>query len=296
MLLARLIALISFVATSAIVADALAISQQTVNVQPFSDDPDPRCNCLTWKNAYETGAWCGDGMELNFLGIFGMNGTTAAQDPNFAYGWCYQYFNNLPNENFCQNTHYAMKPPQWCYVSKECPQAQLTPSKSAATKLCTKGKDKMLADMPFQALENYAKYFKLDLALMSQYAYPTWEPESIDDVQEWLGLGRSNKSLGPLSPLAQQRLQTVIDSGETMLFVSRDYKPPFAIVEGPFVFWINLDGPNGEYYRWDQRNVARCVKGCKEGTVKPWRIVKTKEDKRAEEEMIKKEFGHLGWR
>lgn len=235
------------------------------------------CTCLSWSYAYsKAGATCGQGHELDLVGI---PGPSAAKIPQLADEFCKNYFYNLPDENFCQRTKFgADHDDGWCYVAAEaCPQGEETQrddSPHLRTKLKTKrcgAGDRKLSDAKFEDFVAHAKASKLEFGLMVQYAYPALKDVKIQDVQSWWGLPK-DPAAPELTEAMESKLQAAVDSGETRFISSRSGHPPFGVVEGKKLYWINFSEANKRRQRngedvWahkEEMNAYACVAGCEE--------------------------------
>lgn len=240
----------------------------------FHDQTASSCACLDWSDAYQVfGAKCGDGHEMDIAE--GIPGPQAAAIPQLHDEFCGQYFGNLPKDNFCQKTRFDAGTKQWCYVKAECAVGERSQgSGSVKTKWCSEGQDKILGDMKFEDFAAYAHKNKLELGLMVQYAYPTFEFEDaagetkLPDVQSFWGLAPGSDAK-PMTEELRQRLQEVKDSGKTTFFTSRSGHPAFGVAEGEKFYWINFSKINSFWSmqgkQWEHKedmNHWACVAGC----------------------------------
>lgn len=246
---------------AAAVEDIQALVQHELRTRRISTNSSGSCECLGWKAAYAAGAKCGDGRELDIAA--GVPGPKAARSPQLAFEFCQMYFANLPDENYCMNNKFAQEPMQWCYVSGGC--AEGTPTQRPGplkVKTCSQGQDTLLGQMKFQDFAAHAYKNKLEMGLMVQYAYPTWAGEKLPDVQAFWGLPEPAHAK-PMTPELKQRLQALADSGKTMFFTSRNGHPPFGVVEGKRLYYINFN-PKGNpgFKKKEDMNSWGCVGGC----------------------------------
>mmetsp|Transcript_129673 Transcript_129673/g.276645 ORF Transcript_129673/g.276645 Transcript_129673/m.276645 type:complete len:263 (+) Transcript_129673:68-856(+) len=258
----NLIALLSFAFTGAAIEDTVSLVQKSVKLH------DDTCTCLSWHDAYHSlNAKCGDGHEMDLVPT--LPGPEAAQIPQLSFEFCEMYFSNLPDSNFCQNEKWVQEPAQWCYVSKECSQSKHLHG-PLSTKTCTTGRDTLLADMKFEDFAAYAYSSKLELGLMVQFAYPTWEHGKLPDVQAFWGLP-AGEGAAPISEELRAELQELVDSGKTMFFVSRNGHPPFGVAEGKKLYYVNFNpAGNPGFEKKEDMNTWGCVAGCGSDNMALW--------------------------
>jgi len=251
------------VLSSAAPADVSSLVQKGVQLHADAS----ACKCVGWKDAYsKLGAKCGGGHELD---IVPMPGFMARMIPQMSYEFCQMYFSNLPNDNYCMNTKFGQQSPtEWCYVRADC--VGSGKNGTLQTKSCTRGQDATLGEMRFEDFAAYAHRSKLELGLMTQFAFPTWEGEKLPDVQAFWGLP-APADAKPISEELRGRLQAVVDSGKTMFFVSRDGHPPYGVVEGKKLYYINFDPQSKpDFAHKEDMNQWRCVAGCGEANKPIW--------------------------
>lgn len=246
-------------------AGATSLLQHSVKVRPAGpraagNGTSASCQCLGWKDAYALhGAQCGLGHEVD---VYGRPGAETVKDLSVAFEFCWMYFNALPNDNYCMNVKWEPAPAQWCYVSQDCPEGQ-TPEGSGPlkTKTCVQGHDASLGEMKFEDFAAYIYRNKLELGLSVQFAYPTWQPEKLPDVQAFWGLPQPSDAQ-PISEELRARLQQQVDSGKPMFFTSRSGHPPYCLMEGKKLYYINFNPDNPGFAKREDMSLFACVAGC----------------------------------
>jgi len=239
-------------------ADVSALVQRDTKLHVGAASAES-CECLGWQDAYSKhGAKCGDGHELDTVGIPGF---IAREIPQIGYEFCAMFFQSLPNSKYCLNDKFSGTPAEWCYVSDACTEG----AKSGGplhTRNCTRGRDATLGEMKFEEFAAYVHENKLELGLTVQFAYPTWQKEKLPDVQAFWGLA-APEDAKPIDAELRARLQAQVDSGKTMFFTSRDGHPPYAVSEGAKLYYINFAEPGHiDFARKEDMNRWACVAGC----------------------------------
>mmetsp|Transcript_3156 Transcript_3156/g.9456 ORF Transcript_3156/g.9456 Transcript_3156/m.9456 type:complete len:270 (-) Transcript_3156:132-941(-) len=246
--------------TSASIADeSVSLIQKDSRLKIAASASDSSCECLGWKDAYtKHGASCGDGHELDLAGI---PGPIAKTIPQLSFEFCSMYFGNLPNDNYCMNKKWLADPTEWCYVPAGCTEGTPIQNRTLATKDCNKEADATLGEMKFEELAAYAYRNKLELGLMVQYAFPTWDGEKLPDVQAFWGLP-APADAKPISTELRERLEAQVKSGKTMFIVSRNGHPPFGVSEGEKLYYINFNPTQADFSHKEDMNLWGCVAGC----------------------------------
>lgn len=201
----------------------------------------------------------------------------AVHSPELAFEFCLLYFKAIPDEKFCMKTKFSAPGTEsWCYVPKDCEQGQELQHDimyhmevKVKSKICDPASEKVLHTMKFEDFAVYQKSMKLEMGLMVQFAYPKWAgDEKIFDVMEFWGLTSTDKDVKPLSRELRTKLQSVVDSGVTTFIGSRDGHPPYGVVEGKKLYWINFSEANKKRSndeKWthkEEMNAWACVAGC----------------------------------
>jgi len=253
-----IISCLAHVAVAGAVGDVASLIQRDAQLHAVTSH-NTSCECLGWKDAYtKHGAKCGDGHELDLANI---PGSVARLVPQLAFEFCQMYFGNLPNDNLCMNQKWLEKPTEWCYVSAGCAGATPVRSGLLATKECDKQADATLGEMKFEELAAYAYKHKLELGLMVQYAFPTWQGAKLPDIQAFWGLPEAADAK-PISAELRERLQAQVKSGKTMFIVSRNGHPPFGVSEGDKLYYVNFNPSKADFSRKEDMNIWACVAGC----------------------------------
>merc|ERR1712079_686151 len=131
----------------------------------------------------------------------------------------------------------------WCYVSHECSHSDY--GKDLNTKSCSEGsEDKKFGDMKFVEFAKYVYQSKLELGLALQYAYPV-APVKLPDVLEFWGLDDrwselAGKALLPMPSELKHALSKRADTEKPLFFNPRTGHPPFAVMKGRKLYWINF--------------------------------------------------------
>lgn len=235
---------------------------------PYPRDPDDDpCQCLNWQASYDRGAECGHGHELDFVRHPEIPGTMLAKVPNLAFEFCEMYFKSLPNQTFCMNDALGEdEPKQWCYVAPICENGHRRYGGRLKQKFCTPGKDLILGTKNFETFASWAFSMKMEMGLMVQFAYPTWKGEKLSEVLPFFGVGENRT----ISDSLRERLQRLVDSGKTTFFSSESGHPPFGVVEGRKLYYINFSEANkrrqeaGEdvWKHKEEMNAWGCISGC----------------------------------
>jgi hypothetical protein len=259
---------------------------------------DDSCACMGWSSAYKAGAKCGQGGEFHPLGDGLMaipNFDAPKHRVNVTKEFCNMYFERLNDDNMCQreawdsqlNDDYTpARKATWCYVSSNCTETNTgnTTGLEAAPQFgypnvpALKWKhcgaaDRKFGDMKFEELAAYALESKLELGFMAQFAYNTIEEGKLADVQEFWGLKKGDGAASTMPEELRSKLHSLKDSGATMFIGSSNSKPPYAVLEGQKLYWINSSDANEERKKngedlWEHKetmNAWGCVAGCASG-------------------------------
>mmetsp|Transcript_119043 Transcript_119043/g.265708 ORF Transcript_119043/g.265708 Transcript_119043/m.265708 type:complete len:275 (-) Transcript_119043:96-920(-) len=238
---------------------------QAVTLHRASDS----CECLGWQDAYKA-----HGADCSSMG-----------DET-----CTKFFMNLPNEKVCLNEDFGKtNPKQWCYVSSSCQSGQaLTWDRAfrfgqkrtdqAKFKWCGED-DTKLADKTPSELKEWTTANDLEIGLAVHFSYPTWQPEKLTtDVLSFFGVEppadapREEFRAAPLTPELRERLQKQADTGKATLILSTAGHPPFGIMKGKELYWLNFSdeqlalltsGQDFFAHKGTMNNV-KCVAGCDE--------------------------------
>jgi len=235
-------------------------------LQIARDDGD--CKCLGWKDAY----------QIHQADCSHMGDET-----------CDKFFKNLPNEVFCVNEGFHKEEPrQWCYVSSSCASGQTLTWRSASDTNTAKFKwcgadEPKLADKTPVELRAWTEKNDLEIGLGVHFAYPTLPEKLTNDVLEFFGISAPADAppaefhSPPLSEDLRQRLQKRADEGRRTLIISTAGHPPFGIMEGKKLYWLNFSDKQMELLKnnqdfWSHKGIMNnvlCVAGC-ETAVAPW--------------------------
>jgi len=235
-----------------------AYASSAVMVQHVSDS----CECLAWQDAFQKGADCSS-----------MGDET-----------CAKFFMELPNEQFCLNENFGhTDPKQWCYVSSSCESAEnLQWAKSISHdvkfKWCS-AEEAKLGDKAPMELKAWTAANNLEVGLAVHFAYPTWQSEKLTkDVLSFFGVTlpadapAAEFKSASLTPVLRQRLQKQADAGRPTLIISTAGHPPFGIMRGKELYWLNFSDEQLELLKKGKdffshkgtMNALKCVAGCDE--------------------------------
>jgi len=196
---------------------------------------------------------------------------------------CGHFFMNMPDEKMCVNEGFGQqKPKQWCYVSSSCESGEALQWGSAADgvnfRWCGDHEEKLADKSPLE-LKAWTTKNDLEIGLAVHFAYPAWQPEKLtDDVLSFFGVQPPSDlhpllfKAEPLTPSLRQRLQEVADAGTATLLVSRVGHPPFGIMRGKELYWLNFSEEQNEHVKNHEdffahkgtMNDVKCVAGCGE--------------------------------
>jgi len=247
---------------AALAASAFAVPLSAFSVFFKRDRP---CECLNWAVVYKKkGAICGQGHELSFQITTGTTPWLA----KIMHGEdvCHNFFHRI-NDNSCMNVVMANDPDkwysgQWCYVSKECPQAQPTNGSSlVAAKLCTPGVDPMLRDRSPEELHRWANGNNLDMGLVVRMAYPVESEAKWPLVKAYFGQ-ESDVASKAVNASVLAKLKALQESGRPIVLDSHNRHLPYAVVTGSKAFLLEKDAVNmvsGQPFTFTS---WKCVKGC----------------------------------
>jgi len=218
------------------------------------------CDCLGWQDAYTSyGAQCGSGHELDLLPF---PVALARHIPGLSEEICHHFFGSLPNDPRCLKRAFDASEDNWCYVPGACAEGQATDRQGLGVKSCHRGRDTLVSDMRFEDFAAYAYRSRMEMGIMTQFTYPTWGPEKLPDVQAFWGL-EAPSNAAPISDELRQRLQAMVDSGNTTFFTSVSGHPPYAVAEGTKLFYINFRTAGVvDFNHKEDMNRYACVAGC----------------------------------
>jgi len=236
------------------------------------------CKCIGWADAYSLHqSDCGMGHELD--AALPMAGMWAAKVEETYKKYCTYFYKLLPNTGICMGTIYQDMPEQWCYVSKDCMEGNLTYTKAPLkTRWCAKGRDFQLQDMKFEKLAEYAKTNGLDVGLAARAAYPTVQGLLMRDIMHFWGLRPAYRRNHSAELLNNKTARQLLGSNKSYVLMSKSGEPPFSVVEGPKMYWIDYTGgqrvrmkiSSGATYDEPQEMTKwGCVAGC-EHTIEPF--------------------------
>lgn len=256
---------------------------RTAEDSPEAGPKKDPCACVPWHDAYhEYNAQCGEGHELDF--VAGVSGVEAAGYREYKAEFCENFFLTLPNDNFCLKKRPDSTSEHWCYVSPECEAITAEwrwgpgPLKS---KVCGNG-ERNLQGMPFMDFVEYTRNNTLEIGLAAQYVYPFFMYSALPGVLSSYNITPNAEVLNggkmppPLTPILAAHIKEQQDTGRPQFLGSRSGHPPFAVMQGNELYWINFKKAFrraqklGEPWpSWDVNMVA-CVKGCKGQKRKVW--------------------------
>jgi len=242
---------------------ALPCMSSAVMVQHASNS----CECLGWQDAYQQGADC----------------STMGDET------CAKFFRNLPNEQFCLNEDFGRtSPKQWCYVSSSCASGEALQWRTQGSgdvkfKWCGATEAK-LSDKTPPELKAWTTANDLEIGLAVHFSYPTWQSEKLTtDVLSFFGVALPSDAPAlefkaePLTPELRERLQKQADAGTPTLIISTAGHPPFGIMQGKELYWLNFSEEQlallksgGDFFaQKGAMNDVKCVAGC-DKVVAPW--------------------------
>lgn len=189
---------------------------------------DSECECLSWKKAFTD---------------YGANCDKAGEDI------CGLFVARLPDEKFCMNSFVGMyHPQQWCYVSANCESGNKLDwavdsyHGRARWKQCDTNQ-RFLGDTNFTDLHDWSVKNNLDIGMVAQFAFPTWDWGELQSVMNFFDAHMPPdapwKEDQHISEEDRQRLQAMVDSGASMFYASRTSHPPFGVSEGKKFYYIN---------------------------------------------------------
>lgn len=251
-------------------AHAVTLQHKSASAQT----PGSACECLGWRDAYQQhGANC-----------MRMGDET-----------CVKYFMELPNENMCMNDDFGHpEPKQWCYVSSSCELGReltwstVKTADQAKFMYCDASHAKLGDKTPLQ-LGDWSAKSNIELGLAVHFAYPVMVEgmKLTTDVLDFFGLSHGAfMAAAPPGTFEERRsdhdhlrslLQERSAAGTTTLIISNAGHPPFGIMKGKELYWVNFSEEQwqrvlqGLEFFGDKGHMNRvmCVAGCAE-TVDPW--------------------------
>merc|ERR1719464_1634999 len=179
-------------------------------------------------------------MGHEFDHFWPVTGIWVAKKEEYYKQYCTYFYKLLPSTGVCVGTFYQDAPEQWCYVSKDCAEGNLTYTKAPLkTRWCAKGRDAQLQDMKFEKLAEYAKSNGLDVAMAARAAYPTVPDLYMRDIMHFWGLRPAYRRNHSAEALNNKTARHLLGSNRSYVLRSSSGEPPFCVVEGPRMYWID---------------------------------------------------------
>jgi len=209
----------------------------------------------------------------------------------------------LPNETFCVNHEFGQADSkQWCYVSDSCESGkplqwpgpfsvgEIAPPESEPVKFkwCDEDEAKLSDKAPPELFE-WTKANNLDFGMTAHFVYPVFDTnvKLTSDVLSFFHLKppegapenkvQSNVTQLSDTNLLMKSLKQRADEGTTALFSSVSKNPPYGIMKGKKLYWVNFSDEQykhlksgGDFFSHPGTiHDVKCVAGCEE-TVPAW--------------------------
>lgn len=262
-----------------------AVSFLSLSCAPFlatsvvlHEEPSDACECLGWQDAFKVhGADCGK-----------MGDET-----------CAKFFMQIPNDKLCLNENFGkLHPRHWCYVSPSCKEGKslewstkptdvlaINPYLEAKYRWCGEEEPKLGDKLPLE-LREWTKKNDLEIGLAVHFAYPTFPGKLTNDFLDFFGLQAPADAPAqefaspPLSAEYRASLEKVAETGRPILFLSTAGHPPFGIMKGKKLYWLNFSDEQLQLVTSGKdffshkgiMNAVKCVAGCEEPeeSTTPW--------------------------
>jgi len=238
-----------------------------------------KCACLTWKSVYENGGLlCGQGYEIGLVGPKGIKLSREAilswakDSPYYKVdctdGYMKTSFSMCLNKGFA-SPEAQWSPEQWCYVGRECQEAEPVEGTDFAIKTCT-DQDARMSTVTPEELNKIGAADGLSLQRLAMHAWAldkdVWysveasagiSEDEEDKTHDNAKYDQLSWTVEPYSKTKAAKLQKIRDSGNVTIFSTEEY--------GPGGFPTLLAGKKTYAYLWiielNQRGYV-CIDGC----------------------------------